>query len=266
MANLFVPLILGLVEGFTEFIPVSSTGHLILVGYLLGFNGSRAASFEIFIQLGAILAVVAIYRRRFYDLFRFRQPEGFKGLRGWGLLALTTLPAVVVGAAAHQAIKTRLFNPITVAVGLAVGGIAILVVEARLPATRCESLDELSWREALIVGMFQCLALWPGVSRAAATILGAMLIGVRRSTAAEYSFLAAVPALCGAALYDLWKSLPLLSASDVPFFGIGFAVAFGSAWLAVEFFVRLLGSHTLKPFGWYRLGIAAVVLALALWR
>ena len=252
--------ILGLVEGLTEFIPVSSTGHLILTGRLLGFEGVRASTFEIFIQLGAILAVVLLYKDRFRQLFDLRKMEGLAGWKGLSLLGLTTLPALLVGAATHSLIKERLFNPTTVAIGLGVGGLAILIIERRNPKNQEFGLDTLTWRDALLVGLFQCLALWPGVSRSAATILGGMLIGLGRKTAAEYSFPAAVPALFAAALFDLFQNLTFLQPSDVALFGIGVFIAFLSAWMAVKFFIRLLGSYNLTLFGWYRIALAVIVL------
>lgn len=260
MPDLLIGLVLGLVEGLTEFIPVSSTGHLILAGHLLGFTGERAAFFEIFIQMGAILAVVILYRDRFIGLLRLRQRAGFAGWRGIGLLAVTTLPAVILGVLARGAIKAYLFSPLTVAIGLAAGGAAILLLERRPREPRLETLDAITGREALAVGLFQCLAMWPGVSRAAATILGGMLAGLSRRAAAEYSFLAAVPALVGAALYDLIQSLGILTPADLPLLAVGTLMAFASAWLAVRTFLRLLGAGTLTPFGWYRLALAAVVL------
>jgi undecaprenyl-diphosphatase len=253
-------IILGFVEGITEFIPISSTGHLIVVGHLLGLTDTRVSTFEIFIQLGAILAVALLYRERIFRLFDFRRTEGLTGLSGFWLLTLTTLPALVIGTLAHSFIKERLFNPAMVSVGLGLGGFAILVVERYLIKVRRSGLDSLTWRDSLAVGLFQCLALWPGVSRAAATILGGMAIGVERRTAIEYSFLAAIPVLFAAATYDLFKNLIYLQVSDIPIFAIGFAVAFLSAWVVVKFFIHRLTSQTLIFFGWYRIALALVIL------
>ena len=263
MIDWFTVVILGLVEGLTEFIPVSSTGHLIVVGHLLGYEGERAATFEIFIQLGAILAVLFLYKDTFLQLFTRQRGRGLAGPHGLLLLALTTLPILAVGFLLHGIIKTYLFNnPGVVAIGLGVGGVAIVLIERWRPRARCYALGALRWRDALAVGLFQCLALWPGTSRAAATILGGMLVGIERKTAAEYSFLAAVPALCAAVGYDLFKSRSILHASDIPTFAVGFIVAFLSATVAVKGFIRLLGSHTLSPFGWYRIVVALGIFFL----
>jgi undecaprenyl-diphosphatase len=257
-------IILGVVEGLTEFIPVSSTGHLIIVGHLLDFEGDRASTFEIFIQLGAILAVVLLYWHRFWGLIptklEIKPEQGFSNLRGALLIVITTLPALVLGALAYGFIKDELFSPVTVAIGLLVGGIAMLWVESHLPSVKTVGLDSITWREALVVGLFQCLAMWPGMSRAAATIVGGMLMGIERKTAAEYSFFAAAPVLLAATTYDLYQNLGSLQSSDILIFGIGFVVAFISAWFAVGYFIRLLGTTTLKPFGWYRIAVAVVVL------
>ncbi len=205
MTPYWVAVVLGVVEGLTEFIPVSSTGHLILTGHLLDFKGERAATFEIFIQLGAILAVVLLYRERLAGLLPgqgwFGRSSGglqFHGLRGCLLLVLTTLPALVLGKAAYPLIKEKLFQPTSVAVALAVGAGAILAVEQWRPRSRSRDLDQLVWTQALWIGVFQCLSLWPGFSRAGATILGGLLCGLDRKTAAEYSFLAAVPVMAAA--------------------------------------------------------------------
>jgi undecaprenyl-diphosphatase len=262
MVELFYAVILGIVEGLTEFIPVSSTGHLIIAGHLLGFEGAKVATFEIFIQFGAILAVIFLYKERFLLLCSVRRSAGFSGRRGIILLGLTTLPALVLGAVTHRFIKGYLFTPATVALGLGIGGVGILVVERFLPRVKKSGLDALNYRDAVTVGLCQCLALWPGMSRSACTIVGGMAVGVERGTAAQYSFLAAVPIMFAATVLDLYKSLPILQGSDVPMFGIGFAVSFLTAWLAIKFFLRFLGSHTLNPFGWYRIIVALGILWL----
>jgi undecaprenyl-diphosphatase len=264
LEEFFKATILGIVEGLTEFIPVSSTGHLIVFGHLLNFEGPRAATFEVFIQLGAILAVVVLYRERFIQLFNFKRSDGFRGISGLKLLALTCIPAFILGFLGRDFIKTSLFSPATVAIGLGVGGIALILVERLLPKSRVtkNGLDTLTWREALVVGLFQCLALWPGMSRSASTIVGGMLSGVERKTATEYSFFAAVPIMVAATGYDLFKSLKHLETGDIPTFGIGLVVAFISALFAIKFFIQLLSKITLAPFGWYRIGAALVIFGL----
>ncbi len=252
-------IILGLVEGLTEFLPVSSTGHLILAGHLLDFTGPKADSFEIIIQLGAILAVAVMYRQRFFGLLRNNPRKRFSGVRGLSLLALTSLPASLVGLFAHKAIKTYLFGPVTVALALAVGAVAILVVEAMPRKNRYYSLDEVTPGLALFVGLFQCLALWPGFSRSAATIMGGMIYGAKRSLAAEYSFIAAVPIMIAATGYDFYKNAALFSSSDLTVLAIGFVVSFISAWVAVKTFIAMLGRMTLRPFALYRFVLAAAV-------
>lgn len=258
----FVAVVLGIIEGLTEFIPVSSTGHLIVAGHLLGFEGEKAATFEVVIQMGAILAVALLYRERLYRLATIRRMPGFAGQRGWLLLALVTMPAALLGLLFHGAIKEHLFSPTTVAIGWGVGGIAILLVERFRPGERVDNLDAVTWREALGIGLFQCLALWPGVSRAAATIGGGMLMRLGRTTASEFSFIAAIPIIVAAGTYDLYKSWHLLTMEDLPFFALGFIVSFAFAWLSVTLFLRILQVSTLRPFGWYRIGAAVIALAV----
>ena len=260
--------VMGAIEGLTEFLPVSSTGHLILAGKLLGFDAmvgeEVAATFEIFIQLGAILAVVAAYPAKFAGLLRLNNNQGFAGLRGIGLLIVTTIPASLLGLASHRFIKDHLFGTTTVAIGLAVGAVWIIAVElARLSPKRV-GLDEVTWKDAIAVGLFQCLALWPGMSRAGSTIPGGMVCGMERKTATEYSFFAAVPIMVAATLYDLYKSRDHLQAAHLTLFAIGFVASFVFAWLAVKLFIRFLSRHTLAPFGWYRLALVAVVLGILL--
>ena len=266
--TLIVAAVLGVVEGLTEFVPVSSTGHLILAADLLRFENlvgeERAKTFEIVIQFGAILAVLTAYPRRFGGLLRLRDNSGFTGCRGLGLLLVTMVPASVVGILARGAIKDALFQPLTVAAGLAVGAVWILALERRSLRVRRTGLDALRWQDALAVGLFQCLALWPGMSRSSSTILGGMMVGIERKTAAELSFFAAVPLLTAASFYELYRSRSLLSVADIPWFAVGFVVSYLFAWLSVRFFIRYLSHHTLAVFGWYRLAVAATALVWAL--
>ncbi|MBI3802669.1 MAG: undecaprenyl-diphosphate phosphatase [Nitrospirae bacterium] len=262
MTDLVNAVILGVVEGLTEFIPVSSTGHLIIAGHFLGFEGAKASTFEVFIQLGAILAVVVVYKERFLHLLDFSGKKGFNGFNGILLLGLTTAPALLFGFLAHKFIKEHLFNTTTVAIGLAVGGVGILLAERFLPKPDKQRLDSLQPKDALLIGLFQCLALWPGMSRSGSTIVGGMVLGTERKTAAEYSFLAAVPVMFAATIYDLYKNRALLQASDIPLFAVGFVVSFVAAWLAVRSFIQLLTRYTLTPFGWYRIGVAILLLLL----
>ena len=262
MESLFTAAALGFVEGLTEFLPISSSGHLVIASSLLGFEGPRAATFGVVIQVGAILAVLTLYWRRFYGLLRPQEGSSFSGLRGILLLILTTLPGASLGLALHSFIKT-LFTPISVAAALVVGGVLMLVIEKVMSDCQNDmptaSLDQLTVKQALGIGCFQCLALWPGFSRSASTIMGGMILGVRRETAAEYSFVAAVPIITGAAGYDLIKSLSLFSTTDIPFFLVGSAVAFVSAIAAMRSFIAILKHNTLRPFAFYRFLLAVPV-------
>ena len=262
MDSLGIAVVLGVVEGLTEFIPVSSTGHLILVGHLLGFVGEKAASFEVAIQLGAILSVVFLYWRRFVNLIP-DQPAVDSGstLRGWpGIwrITLATLPALIVGFLARHQIKEQLFTPLAVTWALAVGGVAILLAERFVARRRSYSLDTITIAQAFGVGLFQVLALWPGTSRAAATIVGGMLLGLERKGAAEFSFLIAVPIMFAATGYELVKMRALFATQDLVQFAIGFVVSFLVALIAVKAFIRFLSYWSLVPFAWYRIAVAAI--------
>jgi len=263
MAPWYVALLMGLVEGLTEFLPVSSTGHLILAGNLMDFTGPKAQTFEIAIQLGAILSVVVLYRERFLGLLRTSPARTFSGLRGMLLLFLTSLPALGIGFLAHHAIREHLFGPRTVALAFVAGALLMFVVErraARQSRVRLVGgLDSLSPKLALSIGCFQCLSLWPGFSRSGATIMGGMLLGVDRKTAAEYSFLAAVPVMCAAVGYDLLKNWRLFDTADLGFLAVGFVVSFLAGFAAVKGFIGLVSHMTLKPFALYRLALAPVV-------
>lgn len=259
MASWYVAVILGIVEGLTEFLPVSSTGHLIITGHLLGFTGPKAETFDIVIQLGAILAVVALYWDRFTGLLKTNPQKKFSGPYGLWLLFLTSVPASVVGLLTHKYIKMYLFSPTTVAIALAVGAIMIFIVEGKTKHESTLSLDEITPKLAFGIGLFQCLALWPGFSRSAATIMGGMLLGARRTVAAEYSFIAAVPIMFAATGYDFLKNYKIFETGDLLFLAVGFIVSFISAWIAIKGFIYLLGKLTLRPFAIYRLILVPLV-------
>lgn len=258
--------LLGIVEGLTEFIPVSSTGHLILFGDLLQFREGEAATFEIFIQLGAILAVVVLYTERFTGLLDFSKEDrsGFRGWNGLGKLFLACLPAFVFGALLHDTIEHFLFIPIPVAFALILGGLVFIVLERSPREPSVFSLGEISGRQAFVIGLFQCLALWPGISRSGATIIGGLLVGLERKIAAEFSFLVAVPVMFAAVSYSLLKSSETLNADFWGVLLVGFVVSFLVALLAIRFFIGMLSRFTLAPFGWYRIVVGALVLIL-LW-
>lgn len=251
--------ILGLVEGATEFIPVSSTGHLILVGDWLGFNDERAKTFDIFIQLGAILAVVWLYRDRLarVALNWHRDPTARQLLIN---LLVAFLPAAVVGFLARDWIKAYLFNPDTVAIALVLGGIAILLIERWNPSTRIRYVDTVPTRVALGIGLAQVLALFPGVSRSGATIMGALVLGLSRTAAAEFSFFLAIPVMFAASAFDLFESREVLALGDVPLFAVGFLVSFLSALLVVKAFITFIARGKFTPFAWYRIGFGLLLL------
>ncbi|MDR2051464.1 MAG: undecaprenyl-diphosphate phosphatase [Deltaproteobacteria bacterium] len=260
MTDLPAAAILGLLEGLTEFLPVSSTGHLILARSLLGLSGGVVDSFTVVIQSGAILAVLVLYRQRFRALLPFaRRPPGsgrFSGFHGLLLLGLTSLPACLAGLAAHSVIKERLFNPAAVALALIAGALCMLFLEYRKREPRFLTPDEITPGLALGIGLCQCLALWPGFSRSAATIMGGMLLGVSRGAAAEYSFIAAVPVMFAATAFDLCVNLGSMGWEELPFFAVGLAAAFLSALAAIKGFLSVLGRIGLAPFAWYRLLLA----------
>ena len=255
--------ILGIVEGITEFIPVSSTGHLILAGHWLGFTGDRANTFEIFIQLGAILAIVWLYRERFLSVTRtlVREPVSRRFVTN---LILGFIPAAVVGVATHHWIKAVLFTPVVVAAALVVGGVAMLVIERWRPVPRVEDAMDLEPRTALAIGVAQVLALIPGVSRSGATIMGGYALGLSRTAATEFSFFLAVPVLAAASVYDLLGSLSALSRADVPLFTVGFVVSFIAALIVVKSFLRFVAHHRFTSFAWYRILFGGLLLWVAL--
>ena len=256
-------LILGIVEGLTEFLPVSSTGHLILVGDLLDFNDERGKVFEIAIQTGAMLAIIWEYRRRFGAVLAGLGSD--QGARKFALnLVVAFMPAAVLGLAFGRYIKAYLFKPVPVAMAFIVGGIVILWVERRnKPVVMVESVDDMSWKDALKVGFAQALALIPGTSRSGATIIGGLLFGFSRKAATEFSFFLAVPTLIAAGAYDLFKHRSLLSAADAGLFAVGFVAAFFSAFLCVRWLLRYIAKHDFVVFAWYRIVFGVLVLLTA---
>lgn len=257
LGPLLVAATLGVVEGITEFLPVSSTGHLIVAGDLLGFRGDRAATFEIFIQLGAILAVVWLYRRRFLGaLTHATGPDGKAFLLP---LLVAFLPVAVVGLAVHHWITAHLFTPAVVAAALVLGGVAILLIERMRPAIVASDATRLPLRTAFGIGLAQLLSLIPGTSRSATTILGAYALGVSREAATEFSFLLSVPVLGAATLYDLFKARHALTTDDAAMLAIGTLVSFVVALAVIQAFLKFVSRNDFKVFAWYRIGFGLLV-------
>lgn len=257
--------IMGIVEGLTEFLPISSTGHLILAGSLLNFTGDKVKVFEIVIQAGAMLAVCWEYRVRITRVL-VDFPSDAAARRFVLNLAVAFLPAVILGLIFGEAIKTHLFKPVPVALAFIIGGLLILVVERRnrrLPAPRVDAVDDMTAIDALKVGLAQCFALIPGTSRSGASIIGAMAFGLSRRAATEFSFFLAIPTLFGATLYSLYKERALLSMDDLPMFGLGAFAAFLSAFLCVRWLLRFISTHDFTVFAWYRIVFGLLVLVTA---
>ncbi|MFH1495520.1 MAG: undecaprenyl-diphosphate phosphatase [Pseudomonadota bacterium] len=255
-------LILGIVEGLTEFLPISSTGHLIILGDLLGYTDESSKVFKIVIQLGAILAVCWDYRQRLFKMLAGLSSSPSEQ-RFASLLVIGFLPAAVLGLMFYSTIKTLLFNPLTVATALVVGGIIILYVEKRAYHPSIHSVDEMRWPDALKVGFAQALAMIPGTSRSGATIMGGLVFGLSRKTAAEFSFFLAIPTMFAATAYDLYKNWAMLRIDDLPVFATGFVAAFFAAMWAVKGFIRFISNHTFVVFAWYRIVLGVAVLATA---
>lgn len=256
----FKSIFLGIVEGITEFIPVSSTGHLILAGDLIGFDDEKAKVFEVFIQLGAILSIVWIYREKIVSVIRGL--AGRKEDRSLSLnIMIAFLPAAFLGLLAHKAIKAYLFTPITVAGALILGGVAILLIEKMDHRAHVKEVGGITLKQALGTGIAQCLALFPGVSRSGATIMGGLVIGFDRAVAVEFSFFLAIPTMFAATGYDLLKNLHALSAADIPLFAAGFITAFFTALVVVRAFLGFVSKHDFSSFAYYRIVFGLIVLA-----
>ncbi len=255
-------LILGIVEGLTEFLPVSSTGHLILVGQLLNFNDDKGKVFEIAIQFAAILAVVWEYRARLgHALVSVTTEPASRRLAANLIVAF--LPAAILGFLFIKQIKHYLFNPIVVASALIIGGVLILWAERRKHVIRAETVDDMTWRDALKVGFAQALAMIPGTSRSGATIIGGLFFGLSRKTAAEFSFFLAIPTMFAATFYDVYKNWQLFSADDIGMFAVGSAASFICALLAVRGLIRFISRHDFTVFAWYRIVFGVLVLLSA---
>ena len=266
IALLIKAAIMGIVEGLTEFLPISSTGHLILTGSLLGFHDEKAKVFDIAIQTGAIFAVILVYWQKIRDtvaaLPSSRQAQQF----AFNVL-VAFFPAVLLGLVFGKAIKAHLFTPEVVASTFIIGGFIILWAEkrqARNPGVaRIHDVDAMTVMDALKVGLVQCFAMIPGTSRSGATIIGAMFLGLSRKAATDFSFFLAIPTLIGAGFYSLYKERALLSMADLPLFGVGLLFSFVSAWLCIRWLLRYIASHSFVVFAWYRIAFGIVVLATA---
>ncbi len=258
--------IMGIVEGLTEFLPISSTGHLILAGALLGFDDDKAKVFDIAIQTGAIFAVILVYWQKIRDTVLALPTD--RQARQFALNVLIAfVPAVILGLLFGKAIKAHLFTPVVVASTFIIGGFVILWAEKRHAdnpaAARIDNVDDMTWMDALKVGLVQTLAMVPGTSRSGATIIGGMLLGLSRKAATDFSFFLAMPTLIGAGAYSLYKERALLSLGDVPMFAVGLLFSFISAWLCIRWLLRYISSHSFVLFAWYRIAFGLVVLATA---
>ena len=260
MSDWLIAVLLGIIEGLTEFLPVSSTGHLILAGELVGFTDNSSIAFKIAIQLGAILAVLLVYWQRFWAVgtgLLKAQPGAIAFTRN---ILLGFVPAMLIGVIAYDAIRAAMQTPEIVAIALVVGGIIILVLERIVKNVRFHSVEDIPFGTALSIGLIQCTAMLPGVSRSGATIMGGLMMGVERKTAAEFSFFLAVPTMMAATAYALWKDRALLSADDLDMIAIGFTAAFVVAVIVVKAFVALVGRYGFAPFAYYRIIVGSAAL------
>lgn len=260
MYDYFCALIVGIVEGLTEYIPVSSTGHLILVGHMLGFTGQLANVFDVFIQFGAILSVILVYREKFVHMVK---RENWFRTRGASCvnIALAMFPACLVGLVCHGLIKEYLFGPLTVIVGLIIGGLFMILAEKMRKEFVIRDVDEITAAKALQMGLFQCLSLWPGFSRSGSTIAGGLLLGISRKAAADFSFIMAVPLMFLACSYDLLKVASDLSMDDFGVLAVGFVTSFVVAYISILWFLKFLNRSTLSGFAYYRFVVAVVSYA-----
>ncbi len=259
MKDLLTAVVLGIIEGITEFLPISSTGHLILANEFFSFADERfTAMFDIVIQSGAILSVILYFRKRLLPVGETLQRQRVIAL--WRATVVGVIPALILGAAFGSLIKEHLFHPLVVAASLCAGGIAILLVERRTSSAHIHTAEEIPIRLAFFIGIIQCLALVPGISRSAATIIGALLLGASRVAAAEFSFFLAIPTLLAATAYSLLKHAALMSSTEMMLLAVGFAVSFLTAYAVIAFFMRWISTRTFVPFGWYRIALSSAVM------
>lgn len=262
MGDIFSAVILGIIEGLTEFLPVSSTGHLILVNRLVDFTGEFAAMFNVVIQFGAILSVILYFRDKLIP-FGNKTPQARNEIFDlWKKAIVGIIPAIILGALVWDYVEERLFNPFVVAVALIVGGIALIWIENRKKSSRINSIAALTYRMAFFIGFIQCMAMVPGVSRSAATIIGAMLLGASRVVAAEFSFFLAVPTMAAASGYTLLKMGLTMTSHQFLVLAVGFIISFLTAFAVIAAFMSLIRRTDFKPFGWYRIALGILVLLL----
>lgn len=259
--HLFKAMLLGIIEGVTEFLPISSTGHLILLIDMLDFDAPEGKVFEVVIQLGAILAICLVFKERVTDVVCnfHRKPETRYFV---GLVLLAFLPAAIIGFFAHGFIKDVLFSPLVVSIMLVVGGVLILIIEKYKPAPLIDSVDDITPKKAIAIGFFQCLAMIPGTSRSGSTMMGSLLLNIERKTAAEFSFLLAIPTMSAATAYDIYKNYEFLSLDDGLVIGVGFVSAFIAALCSVRWLLAFLAKHSFVSFAYYRIVLGGVMLLL----
>lgn len=259
-------IILGLVEGITEFLPISSTGHLILVNEWLSFSPSFTALFDVVIQLGAILAVIIVFWKKLWpfgkDPVKKSVTLNVLSANIWYKTMLAVVPALILGALFGDIIEATLFNSVTVALALVVGGIILILIERKQAAAPAVLTSAITYRTAFLIGLFQCLAMIPGTSRSAASIIGAMLLGASRSAAVEFSFFLAIPTILAASVYSLWKHGFVMTGNEVIVLAVGFIAAFLTAWAVIRFFLKYIQTHDFKIFGYYRIVLGVIVLSL----
>ena len=266
MTDIFNAIILGIVEGVTEFLPISSTGHLILVNNFIGFNGSFAKMFDVVIQLGAILAVVIYFWKRLVPFGHSKTAEEKSASWTlWWKTLVAVVPALIIGGTLGKYVEDKLFNPYVVSVALIIGGVLLLWIEHNMKESKIKSITELGYMTAFLIGLIQCLAMIPGTSRSAATIMGAMLLGSSRVVAAEFSFFLAIPTMVAATGYSIMKSGLNLSHREMMLTTIGLVVSFFVAWGVISAFMKFISRNNFKPFGYYRIVLGALVIVYFLW-